>query len=577
MDADVILKEIQFNHDRQRATHDAFNIRFNEANAVELPEWRRGITFTAQQSPAAYAIKETRGNTLTIKARFTGTANSTVLVRAVQARPDARQTRGCNPIVWLWPASSSKQRVNVLGEVREREITFDATGETDLEDFELQNVLIWTAGVSVSTTEWRWQFRATRTDRQTDFAITKHRIYTVLQIPNCPWQQNPSEAEITQLPWAEALEYACNWAAGAHDVDEAAELITRAINDLGLSRVCYSGSPLYSCPNFNCTEFLNLLGGDVGMGPKLNCSDCATAVSSFSNLVGCDLRQLQLGPDEILTNFIKKIGDTREDITEFFEHEVAWDGPVTEQGKIFDACLHLDGDPNPEKRPFVALLPTSIPFGSPSEKQYRFRLSSDVILRPETLACRKIGYSVAGICKRLGPSQVEFLKVRYDFAAWGNLPPPQPSLFAGHHSSRVKLSEIRFEFHDLILRPPIEQPKFAEPVEAFQSLWLARNNRNVVVRIDVFALKTWQAAREFMLRELGEFHQLQVQRLIEPTIGDVSFIEAQEQSILFGRSELVILVRSVGGESISVRQTANKINQLLSLFGETKGFDQTKH
>ena len=204
MDPDVILKAIQFNH-RDGATHDAFNIRFNETKAVTPPEWRRGITFKAQQSPAAYSIKETRGNTLTIKARFSGTPNGTVLVRAVHAGPDARQTRGCNLIARLLSTSSTMQRVNVLGEVREREITFNATGETDLEDFELQNELISTAGVSASTTEWRWQFRATPSGRWRDFAITRHRIYTVLQIPNCPWQQNPSESEITQVPWAEAL------------------------------------------------------------------------------------------------------------------------------------------------------------------------------------------------------------------------------------------------------------------------------------------------------------------------------------------------------------------------------------
>src|SRR5690349_6273410 len=135
MDPDVILKAIQFNH-RDGATHDAFNIRFNEREPVILPEWRRKTTFTAQQSPAAYAIKERRGNTLTIKVRFSGTANSTVLVRAVPARPNARQTRGCNPFARLLPTSSTMQRVNVLGEIREREIRFDANGETDLEDFE---------------------------------------------------------------------------------------------------------------------------------------------------------------------------------------------------------------------------------------------------------------------------------------------------------------------------------------------------------------------------------------------------------------------------------------------------------
>jgi hypothetical protein len=563
----VILEAIKFNHDLNSATSDAFNIRRNETEPVDRLEWRRGISFTAAQSPAAYAIAETRGHVLTIKAQFTGTANGTVRVRAIEARSDYRQVRGCNPIGALMSAFlpvRSKRSPNVLGEVKEREIKFDAAGQTGFKTFELHHVRIWDAGVSVSNTEWRWQFRAERSDRWTDFALTRHRVYTVLGIPGCPWEQTPHDDCNTQLPWAEALEYACDWAAGAQDVDEVATQVTGSINDLGFDRVDYSGSPLYSCPNFNCTQFLNLLKGGHGMGEKLNCSDCATAVSSFANILGCNLRQLQLGPDEILTQLIKKIGHRREAKTEFFGHEVAWNGDVTEEGKIFDACLHLDGDEKPASPPFVALLPTNIPFGQTGEKHYRFRLSPNLILLPDTLACRKIGYSVAGNCRRLTPKQLQFLRLRYDFVAWSNLPPGKNRLAVDNRFLEVKLSEWSLRLAEWKLQPPVEEPEFEGSVKAFQSLWLAPDCREVLLRVDAFELPTWQKAREFMLHELGEFHELNVHRLIDPSIGDVSFIEAGDESVLFARSEFVILVRSVGKKSISIRQTATRINELLS-------------
>jgi len=563
MDPDVILLAIQFNH-RDGATHDAFNIRFNETVAVTPPEWRRKTTFTAQQSPAAYAIKETCGNTLIIKAQFYGTANSTVLVRAVQARPDARQTRGCNPIGLLLPTSSALQRINVLGEVREREIRFDANGETDLEDFELQNVLIWTVGVSVSTTEWRWQFRATGTDRWTDFAITRHRIYTVLQIPNCPWQQNPSEEEITQLPWAEALEYACDWAAGALDVDEVAMLVTRNVYDLGLSHFRYDGSlSFYSCPNFNCTQFLDVLKGGLGVARLLNCSDCATVVSSFANLLGCDLRQVQLGPCSFTTNPIKLISHKQEAPEPFGGHEVAWKGSVTDDGRVFDACLQLDGDPAPDQPPFSPLLPTNIPFGSASARDYRFRFSPATFPRANTLTCRKIGISLPNDC---GYDDCKsHLKQRLDFDSW-------------RYSERVKALSDSGELlldHRTLTEPilsqwslvqPVQRPNLVRTLNALYSLWTHATDSEILLRVDVYELESWQEAQDFALRKLGESLHLEIGLLKTPTIGDVSFADADYTSVLFIKAEFVVLVRSAGRERVSILATAVEAERnLLSL------------
>ncbi len=559
----VALEAIQFNHDQTSATTDAFNIRRNETEPVILPEWRRGASVLPEHSPAAYAIRETRGHILTIKAKFRSTdaTDHKIRVRAVQARAERRQALGCSPLSFLLRLFSPVQSVrrgNILGAVKERQIEFDATGETGYETFELQDVELWRAGISVSNTEWRWQFRAKPSDHWTDFALTRHRIYTVLGIPGCPWEQTPYNDGNTQLPWADALEFACDWAAGAHDPDDAASIVTQNIYDLGLRGVIYSGSPFYSCPNFNCTEFLDLLRGGMNAASMMNCSDCATAVSSFANLAGCNLRQLQLGPSDFQTKPIKLLGFPQESPDEFLGHEVAWKGNVTEDGQLFDACLQVDGDDQPEAPPFVALLPANIPFGRTGEKHYRFRLSPDLFLKPDTLSCRKIGYSVEGDCRHLDPSLLGFLKLRYDYAAWSNLAP------------QVRLPSVDYDFlasqllPEWTLKLPVQQPKFAGSIKAFQSLWLFPADTEVLVRLDLAEWKTSHEAREFMLRELGEFHLLRrVKRLSHPPIGDVSFVEAGDVSILFARSQLVFLVRSAGRKPIPVRQIATGIDKLL--------------
>src|SRR5215211_2663739 len=61
------LEAIKFNHDSSSANVDAFNIRKDRQEFVKVPEWRRGVTFNPEDSPAAYALSETREHTLTIE------------------------------------------------------------------------------------------------------------------------------------------------------------------------------------------------------------------------------------------------------------------------------------------------------------------------------------------------------------------------------------------------------------------------------------------------------------------------------------------------------------------------------
>jgi hypothetical protein len=81
----ISLEAVTFNHDLNSFDSDAFNIRRNREQVVPIPEWRRGVSVNHEDSPAAYAIRETTGK-ITVKARFkrTGGPAGDVEVRALE-------------------------------------------------------------------------------------------------------------------------------------------------------------------------------------------------------------------------------------------------------------------------------------------------------------------------------------------------------------------------------------------------------------------------------------------------------------------------------------------------------------
>ena len=69
----IAIEAIQFNHDTNAATHDAMNIRKNATQTVILPEWRRFACVNPEDSPAAYSVGSTRGNTISIQVSLSST------------------------------------------------------------------------------------------------------------------------------------------------------------------------------------------------------------------------------------------------------------------------------------------------------------------------------------------------------------------------------------------------------------------------------------------------------------------------------------------------------------------------
>jgi hypothetical protein len=355
----VTLEAVIFNHDPADASTSAINVRRNALFASRIPEWIR----SDPQSDAAYAINPTRGKTITIRAqlRRSGSSPPRVEVRAVDPNVTA----------------------NVLGEVAPRPVTFSAGGLSAFETFALRDVRLAAFGVGVFPVTWRWQQRLDPHQPWLDFAETSHRIFALVSVPQSPWEQEPFVPSNTQIPWTDVLEYACRWATTARTLDDAAARVTQAVFDLGGEVVEYGcpilGATQYSFPFFNCTEFLERLRGGFGRGRYVNCTDCATIVSTFANALGCRLWQsIMAGPAPFALNPIVTIGDnawrTACNWGAFTYHEVAWKGACTSADSVFDACLLIDGDPNPAAASHQPLLVANMPFGAPGG--YRDRLAA---------------------------------------------------------------------------------------------------------------------------------------------------------------------------------------------------------
>jgi hypothetical protein len=367
---------------------------------------------------AAYAIQETRGNRLNIRVRLSRNDPrvDTIEVRAMSVEIPLLSpglplwSSGLNPyldywgslnysaLLYLWQlvtlsTAALPPPVGVLGNVQARPVSFAPNSVIAEELFELEDPRLWDRGVGIHRFVWQWQYRMSSDGPWWNFAQTQHKIYTLLAVPASPqpypWQQTPYHPSNTQLPWSDVMDYACDWAFGATNPDEAAARITRAVNNLGPAFFRYAcevgGLTQYTdllYPNFYCSEFLEHLGGGVGRGWLVNCTDCSAIVSTFANILGCQLWQSRMYTDFQLfaLNPIRAIGIDQWQPAcgwpGFGMHEVAWEGNCTSDEEVYDACLEVDGGADPTRPPFIPLLPANMRFGRPGDGLYRDRLAA---------------------------------------------------------------------------------------------------------------------------------------------------------------------------------------------------------
>ena len=359
----ISLVSLTFNHDPESSRTSALNIRRNARDIARIPEWQAG---DPDSFPAAYSISDTAGAPVEVKADLTGPSNARVYIRAIPASPFA---------------------LNVLGPTETIAVNFSPKGMRRNVGFRLLNPLFALMGVGVLDIDWRWQARQDLASPWRDFDTSRHRIYVVLRQPTLPWLQQPFSSSNTQLPWAEVLEWSCRWGALAKSTGIAATAITAAVSRLGPRRIAYDcrgGNPTnYSYPYFDCTAFLERLSGGYGRGPRVNCTDCATIVSTFANAIGADLWQSRMFNQifPFRCNLMRLIGAPFFGAvcgSGFFNyHEVAWEGMCSDFDDIYDACVEVFA-PAPPAIAFAIYMPADLNFGWAIGSSYR-----DFLVSPE--------------------------------------------------------------------------------------------------------------------------------------------------------------------------------------------------
>lgn len=540
----VALDGVIFDH-AVGAAGDALSIRKNQATA-------------ATSDIVAYALGPTAEQPLTIQAAFRIELppGTTVMIRTRLA------------------AGSSA----ALGEVQAKAVAVpvSADGRTGPLLFDLTGAEMWAGGVDIHTVIWRWQFQLNGSGPWTDFARTAHTVYTILDMPNMPWGQPAVESSFPAWPWADVLEWSCRWAKGSRSPTEAAAQIVHGIWELGerpQNPVAYSATAVYvtsATHVFRCMSFLKLLNGNPDRQALMNCTDCATAVVTFANILGCNLVQVSLDPPgarQLRLNPIRLIGlnppgpkpepfgPEGGSPESFSYHEIAWHSPDQivdgHTGHVFDATLQIDGNRTPPTFPFGWIAAAARPFlkhrpPAPSGVGYRDRL----VIPRDRRACVPVMQRYRRIDSGHGtPPVVEGVRARLRQAYLDIM-----SSVADSASAVLAFDPNRpVEFDGFRLYENSQPADFFAELEALtvaSAEWFyhAIDHPDVKVSIALAQTRSAADARDVLAWSLTDC-ATEIQPLVLPDadrVGDIAFLAPQDRALYFVRANMAARLIRVG-------------------------------
>jgi hypothetical protein len=243
-----------------------------------------------------------------------------------------------------------------LGGVRRKHLTpvFQSSGLSDPIEFNLMWPLPGTVGKPNVSLDWY----ARKTGGPAVPALVgsaKHKMYLTADWPVGPWQ--------AETPWIGALEVACEWAAGAANTDMVAAGITRGLNSCSL--LDYTPMTMFGWNSYLLSQFLQKLQASTGF--VLNCTDCADAVVTLSNLLGCDLwegRMTSLKTRPILGIGGNPVVQSDWRVWNWNYHEIGWLHAIGPNEFIWDGCLQLDLDTNDTDTVHIPCLPVKMKFAN---------------------------------------------------------------------------------------------------------------------------------------------------------------------------------------------------------------------
>lgn len=301
---------------------------------------------------------------------------------------------------------------DTLGKSNEVIVSRERVGNTNLPPKNTTNTAIFTFsstninGFSAHTIAFVWKYK----DANNEWVRIKTllgNVYFIPHAPNPPWIINKDDHN--QNPWTDALDMVLGWGVrGMSDTVQIATQITKYINssinfkydiikpdkngDIYNRKGEFVGEGggrtlLCEYDDLACTDFIKKVKDKqeiIG-----NCTDCATLVSTFSNLLGSDLYQIRFVA-HFYCNKIKSIGfdniwqypfpqdkdgtylsvnNTKAAVKGAFSyHEIAFDGEGLHTDKIYDACLKVNK--NVLKGGFEEVLPTDMQFALIKDHEY---------------------------------------------------------------------------------------------------------------------------------------------------------------------------------------------------------------
>lgn len=221
----------------------------------------------------------------------------------------------------------------------------------------------WVPAVGRYDVTLEWRFEARRPGGEwiavPGAVSTTHRLYGLVAPPIFDYSSSPHRA------WVDVVDRVTGWVDGAaSDADAVAARIVEGIfYELGLQYDSERGASHYtSYPGswsgavFELSRFAELENGNI-----INCSDAASIVSAYANMVGIDLRYHIIQhrwDDGFDLNYLYAIGRSFA-ASPFFSGRSAFryhaiTGPP--DTRVYDATLALDGDGTPSSPPHTTLL-----------------------------------------------------------------------------------------------------------------------------------------------------------------------------------------------------------------------------
>lgn len=321
-----------------------------------------GFNYESGYSNDALTIKKGRGSTMPTPEWLTGSRNERF------AYIKSQSSRKVRVQFYIEPSGYSNSNISVYAEVSGEGIGYININTVYFQGSQYSTPKVMTCqgsvagSVDIRSFSWSWYAAAVNGNPLEDPLVIgttgDHTYYVLLAAPQSPLSE----------PWTDVLDYSCNWAGGQSSSSGAMTKVVQNIySNLDLYYDTYDGSPRYTTNGtsgvFHLNQFLNEVPGSY----MVNCYDCGKASKVFANAIGCGADYQYTSPFGYL-NCIKPIGCGWTNNPFYDSQSYPYNQPIVGEddpyrtrfgnhafgalsGNIYDACLKVDTDSNPDYGP----------------------------------------------------------------------------------------------------------------------------------------------------------------------------------------------------------------------------------